>query len=304
VPTSVWIDPAARLLVAAHAQALAALGPAPPLPLPIWPPVDDLEDRGNNPHLRGLLDATYVYLQAVLRDVAQNVPRELDLRQIEALSSDLLSEVAGTLCRRPSLGARFGCSDARIIMGQDEDALLPLWQEKRGEAEPEDLSRNLVVQLGSVTEDLNRRRYEVQTGKVVTDVQRRVRHLVLRWMGATLDGRVADSGACVRGQVHAALGVLRRSRGREILAAAAAQHVDRCEPDGPSVGYDPARTFMETLTLSPELENSQSRIDLSANRLLCRRSHKVTCARTWKSEDDYIVYGPRSTKIGAIRPAN
>ena len=37
-----------------------------------------------------------------------------------------------------------GGSDARIIMGTDEAALLRLWQEKRGEAEPEDLSGNLV----------------------------------------------------------------------------------------------------------------------------------------------------------------
>ena len=36
-----------------------------------------------------------------------------------------------------------GGSDARIIMGGDEAALLRLWREKRGEAEPEDLSSNL-----------------------------------------------------------------------------------------------------------------------------------------------------------------
>jgi hypothetical protein len=49
-----------------------------------------------------------------------------------------------------------GGSDARIIMGDDEDALLRLWREKRGEIEPEDLSGNLIVQLGVVTEPLNR----------------------------------------------------------------------------------------------------------------------------------------------------
>src|ERR1700747_3185109 len=88
-----------------------------------------------------------------------------------------------------------GGSDARIIMGNDEDALVRLWREKRGEIEPEDLSGNLVVQLGAITEDLNRRWYETQTGNVVTDVQRRVRHPALRWMGATLDGRIEGSGA-------------------------------------------------------------------------------------------------------------
>src|SRR5579859_3030953 len=83
-----------------------------------------------------------------------------------------------------------GGSDARIIMGQDENALVRLWREKRGEIEPEDLSGNLAVQLGAATEDLNRRWYEAQTGKVITDVQRRIRHPVRRWMAATLDGRL------------------------------------------------------------------------------------------------------------------
>ena len=32
-----------------------------------------------------------------------------------------------------------GGSDARIIMGQDEGALVRFWREKRGETEPEDL---------------------------------------------------------------------------------------------------------------------------------------------------------------------
>jgi len=45
-----------------------------------------------------------------------------------------------------------GGSDARIIMGSDEAALLRLWREKRGEVEPEDLSGNLIVQLGLVTD--------------------------------------------------------------------------------------------------------------------------------------------------------
>ena len=41
-----------------------------------------------------------------------------------------------------SQGRRYfiGGSDARIIMGNDEAALLRLWGEKRGEVEPEDLS--------------------------------------------------------------------------------------------------------------------------------------------------------------------
>ena len=80
-------------------------------------------------------------------------------------------------------------------MGDDEEALVRLWREKRGEVEPKDLSGNLLVQLGAVTEDLNRRWYEANTGQVITDVQRHIRHPVLRWMAATLDGRVQGSEA-------------------------------------------------------------------------------------------------------------
>ena len=88
-----------------------------------------------------------------------------------------------------------GGSDARFIMGDDEAALLQLWCEKRGEAEPEDFSGNLIVQLGLATEALNRNCYERKTGQVIECVQHRLRHPVLRWMGATLDGMVAGSGA-------------------------------------------------------------------------------------------------------------
>jgi predicted phage-related endonuclease len=88
-----------------------------------------------------------------------------------------------------------GGSDARIIMGTDEASLLRLWREKRGEAEPEDLSGNLVVQLGIVTEGLNRLWYQRNTGQVVTAVQRRVQHPVIRFLAATLDGMVELTGA-------------------------------------------------------------------------------------------------------------
>ena len=42
----------------------------------------------------------------------------------------------GGITRRNFIGG----SDARILMGNDEAALIRLWREKRGEAEPEDLS--------------------------------------------------------------------------------------------------------------------------------------------------------------------
>src|SRR6266496_5690051 len=78
--------------------------------------------------------------------------------------------------RTNSYGQRrffIGGSDARIIMGGDEPALVRLWREKRGEIEPEDLSGNLVVQLGVVTEKLNRLWLERNTGQELRDIQRR-----------------------------------------------------------------------------------------------------------------------------------
>jgi predicted phage-related endonuclease len=105
-------------------------------------------------------------------------------------------EVPMTPKRKPTDRRYFiGGSDARVIMGDDEASLLRLWREKRGEVEPQDLSGNLIVQLGVVTEDLNRRWYEANTGQVVTDVQKLVRHPTVRWMAATLDGRVEGTGA-------------------------------------------------------------------------------------------------------------
>jgi predicted phage-related endonuclease len=91
--------------------------------------------------------------------------------------------------------AFIGGSDARIIMGSDEADLIRLWREKRGEAEPEDLSGNLIVQLGAATEDLNRSWYERNTSRHVRDVQRHVKHSAISWMAATLDGIVEGTEA-------------------------------------------------------------------------------------------------------------
>jgi predicted phage-related endonuclease len=99
----------------------------------------------------------------------------------------------------PARRTFIGGSDARTIMGTDEPALLRLWREKRGEVGPEDLSGNLIVQLGLATEGLNRRWHQANTGRVVTHVQRWARHPTLRWMAATLDGRV-DGGDVFEGK--------------------------------------------------------------------------------------------------------
>jgi predicted phage-related endonuclease len=88
-----------------------------------------------------------------------------------------------------------GGSDARVIMGGDEADLVRLLQEKRGEVEPENLSDNLIVQLGTVTEDLNRRWYERNTGLAVKSIQKRIQHPIVKWMAATLDGLVDPGGA-------------------------------------------------------------------------------------------------------------
>jgi predicted phage-related endonuclease len=118
--------------------------------------------------------------------------READVSTAEGRSRARINDSADTRkLRRYFIGG----SDARIIMGNDETALLRLWQEKRGVVKPEDLSGNLVVQLGLVTEELNRRWYEANTGQVVTDIQKQVQHPTLRWMAATLDGRVQSSDA-------------------------------------------------------------------------------------------------------------
>jgi predicted phage-related endonuclease len=101
------------------------------------------------------------------------------------------SRLADSVSRRSFIGG----SDARIIMGNDEAALIRLWREKRGEAEPEDLSGNLIVRLGTATEGLNRYWYERNTGRRVGNVQRRVKHSAIPWMAATLDGIVEGTEA-------------------------------------------------------------------------------------------------------------
>jgi hypothetical protein len=111
--------------------------------------------------------------------------------RIEELTMPTGSKVRNGMDRRFFIGG----SDARIIMGSDELALIRLWREKRGEAVAEDLSGNLVVQLGAATEDLNRFWYERNTSRRVSDVQRHVKHSAIPWMRATLDGIVEGIGA-------------------------------------------------------------------------------------------------------------
>jgi predicted phage-related endonuclease len=116
--------------------------------------------------------------------------------QADSVPTPIRAQITGEASNSSTKRRYFiGGSDARIIMGDDEGALLRLWREKRGEVEPEDLSGNLIVQLGLATEALNRRWYEANSGQVISDIQKRVRHPALRWMVATLDGRIEGSDA-------------------------------------------------------------------------------------------------------------
>ena len=80
---------------AAHAAFVSSVAGRPPLPIPVFAEAADLEERAD--HLKGVLDALSVYLKAALADAAQNVPGGLELRHVEALLSDVTSEVTGTL---------------------------------------------------------------------------------------------------------------------------------------------------------------------------------------------------------------
>jgi predicted phage-related endonuclease len=122
------------------------------------------------------------------------------MAQADSVPSAICSSITGATSktstnRRYTRRYFIGGSDARIIMGDDEPALIRLWREKRGEIEPEDLSGNLIVQLGLATEDLNRRWYQANTGHVVTDIQKRFFHPAVQWMASTVDGRIEGSDA-------------------------------------------------------------------------------------------------------------
>jgi predicted phage-related endonuclease len=86
-----------------------------------------------------------------------------------------------------------GGSDANIILSGDAQRIARLVAEKRGEVEPEDLSRSLPVQLGVWTEQFNRQRYELQTGQQVTGVDEVWTHRDHTFIRARLDGFVGDA---------------------------------------------------------------------------------------------------------------
>ena len=78
-----------------------------------------------------------------------------------------------------------GGSDAGRVMSGD---WLALWREKTGRAEPEDLSNNLAVQMGSATENFNAFWYTKQTGRLIVSRGERLQLAAMPWMIANLDG--------------------------------------------------------------------------------------------------------------------
>ena len=91
--------------------------------------------------------------------------------------NDLTNSRSVKLDRRQFIGG----SDARVIMGSDEAALIRLWKEKRGEVEPEDLTTISSSNSAWLPRPLNQTWYERNTGRTVADVQRWVQHPVHRF---------------------------------------------------------------------------------------------------------------------------
>src|SRR5215813_10375672 len=125
------------------------------------------------------------------------------IRSREIIKSDLWTKSYES--RRSLIGG----SDARIIMGSDEAALVRLWREKRGEAEPEDPSGNLIVQLGAATEELKPLLVRAQHRPAS-----RRRSAPRQALGYSLDGgdprrHCGGDRSRLRIQIHAAVVVLR-----------------------------------------------------------------------------------------------
>ena len=85
--------PSTNPVRAAHAEFFAALAGNPPRPIPVGTTAVDIEERAD--HLKQVLNALSAYLTAILDDTAENVPGGLDLRQVQALLSDLTSDMVG-----------------------------------------------------------------------------------------------------------------------------------------------------------------------------------------------------------------
>lgn len=88
-----------------------------------------------------------------------------------------------------------GGSDANVLMSGDANRIMQLWLEKTGQAEGEDLSRVLPVQMGLWTEPLNIHWYTMTSGNEVVQRGEQVTHRTYDWMRCTLDGLVPAESA-------------------------------------------------------------------------------------------------------------
>lgn len=89
-----------------------------------------------------------------------------------------------------------GGSDANIIMSGNDDKIIRLWREKRGEIEPEDMSGEIPVLMGIITEQLNLALFERKTG--LTVIERGTFYQSKEWpVSVTLDGLVDNANTIV-----------------------------------------------------------------------------------------------------------
>ncbi len=100
-------------------------------------------------------------------------------------------DAAASTQRREGIGS----SDANIILSGEEERILRLWREKRGEAVPEDLSDVLPVMLGCWTEAFNRQWYEKNVGLAVSQIGEVAVCPQHDWRRCTLDGYVNTKAA-------------------------------------------------------------------------------------------------------------
>jgi predicted phage-related endonuclease len=114
----------------------------------------------------------------------QHPPQWPRLEHLQLSASDIAR-------RRRSIGG----SDANIILSGSSERVRQLWLEKRGEAEPADLSSNLSVMLGCWTEDFNRQWFEQLTGKSVTSAGTSFACTRHDWRRCTVDGLIEESSS-------------------------------------------------------------------------------------------------------------
>lgn len=194
--------------------------------------------------------------------------------------NDILSTLGlsaeAKLLRRDAIGG----SDANTIMGGDEKKLLRLWKEKRGEAEPEDLSDNLAVQMGSFTERLNIAWFEKNTGYTVIGNGKIANHPTIPHMRATLDGEVvSDFGT----DSEAELGVFEAKHcgTRNTDAELFARYVPQLTHNALCAGFE--RAFLSCFKGNGDWVMFEYELDAAyAERLVAAEADFWECVRTGK----------------------